>query len=215
VLSPFASASDEERRALGLPSRAEQRRQVEDENRRRATRRWAQDRLPAGISQARVWRPVTAAELEARWTAEGSPVWRDGDVLILVHRAEAEEVHVLPGIQLPMWRVEGDLWALMVRVRDLDRAALNLSWVASSGTPGLGQTLPEPVTWRGPNAPAAPPRAEPLAGELRKVQLDSHWLGQRRTLTVYCLRSSLSGRRSSIWPTESRSPASLSCWSRL
>ncbi|MDQ6920469.1 MAG: urease subunit beta [Candidatus Dormibacteraeota bacterium] len=48
MLSPFASASDEERRALGLPSRAKQRQQVEDENRRRAAFRWVQDGLQRG-----------------------------------------------------------------------------------------------------------------------------------------------------------------------
>jgi len=57
-----------------------------------------------------------------------------------VHGEETDEV--LPGIHLPIWRVEGDLWALMVRVRDLDRAALNLSCVASSEGTGLRQALP-------------------------------------------------------------------------
>jgi enterochelin esterase-like enzyme len=134
---------------------------------------------------ARVWRPVTEAELEARWKAEGSPVWRDGDVLTIVHRAEAEEVRVLPGIQLDMWRVEGDLWALMVRVRDLDRAAVSIGCVAASGGSLGGLAWPETIVWRGPEAPPAPPRAAPLAGELREVQLDSSDLVERRAVTVY------------------------------
>jgi enterochelin esterase-like enzyme len=178
-------ARDEERLALGIPGRAEQQQRLDEDNRRRAEARWAQGGLPSGESVARVWRRVTAAELEARWATERSPVWRDGDVLTVVHRAEAEQVQVLPGVQQGMWRVDGDLWALMVRVRDLDRAALNLSCVAISGGQLWGQALPEPVQWRGPNAPAVPTRAEPLAGELRDVMLDSHALGERRALTVY------------------------------
>ncbi|MDQ6792221.1 MAG: hypothetical protein M3075_16500 [Candidatus Dormibacteraeota bacterium] len=66
-------------------------------------------------------------------------MWCDGDILTLVHRAKAEEVKVLPGIQFPMWRVEGELWALMVRIRELDRATLNLYGVASSGGHGPGR----------------------------------------------------------------------------
>src|SRR5262245_49938509 len=185
VLPLSAFAPDEERRALGLPSAAEQRRQVEAENRRRASARWAQPALPPGVELARVWRPVTASELERRWAAEGRPVWRDGQDLVLVHRAEAEDVHVIPGIQLPMWRVEGDLWALMVRISQLDRAALSLAFMSTGANPGLGQAMPEPVVWRGPDAPAAPARAEPLAGELHQVELDSRALAQRRALTVY------------------------------
>ena len=178
-------AGDEERLALDLPGRAEQQRRLDEDNRRRAEARWRQGGLPEGQSMARVWRRVTAAELEARWATERSPVWRDSDVLTVVHRAEAEEVQVVPGLQQGMWRVEGDLWALMVRVRDLDRVALNLSCVAVSGGRLWGQTLPEPAQWRGPDAPAVPHRAEPLAGELRDVLLDSDALGERRALAVY------------------------------
>jgi enterochelin esterase-like enzyme len=185
VLPLAASAPDEERRALGLPGAAEQRRQVEDENRRRASARWARRGLPPGVELARVWRPVTAAELERRWAAEGRPVWRDGEDLLLVHRAEAEAVDVFPAIQLPMWRVEGDLWALMVRISQLDQAALSLAFVGARAGSGLGQVVPDPVVWRGPTAPASPPRAEPLAGELHQVELDSPALAQRRALSVY------------------------------
>jgi enterochelin esterase-like enzyme len=154
-------------------------------DRRRAEARWSRGGLARGENLARVWRPVTAAELEARWKAEGSPVWRDGDVLTLVHRAEAERVYVLPGIQLEMWRVEDDLWALMVRVRDLDRAAVSIGFLAISGGRRWGLPMPETIIWRGPAAPAAAPRAAPLAGELREVHLDSRELGERRALTVY------------------------------
>jgi enterochelin esterase-like enzyme len=158
---------------------------VNERDRRRAEARWRRGGLGRGEHLARVWRPVTAAELEARWNAEGSPVWRDGDVLTMVHRAEAETVHVVPGIQLEMWRVEDDLWALMVRVRDLDRAALSIGFLAVSGGHFWGLSMPETMVWRGPDAPAAPPRAAPLAGELREVELASRELGERRALTVY------------------------------
>jgi hypothetical protein len=161
VLSPFAGATDDERREVGLPQRAEVRQRLEDANRRRAEARWSRGGLPDDLSMARVWRPVTAAELEARWAVEGSPVWRDGDVLTVVHRADAEEVRVFPGIQLGMWRVEGDLWALMVRVRDLDRAALSVARVAVAGRQSWGRALPEPVEWRGPDAPATLPAPIP------------------------------------------------------
>lgn len=180
------TASDEERRGLGLPTRSEQRREVDEENRRLATFRWSRPGLPAELDVVRVWRPVSAAELERRWADEGSPVWRDGDDLTFAHRAHAEEVRLVPGIQLPLWRVEGDLWAVTVRIRDLARAAVTYGFVVAEeqasplhrSSPGLG-------VWRGPDAPAPPPRAEPLRGELRRVHLDSRALGTRRGLTVY------------------------------
>ena len=38
----------------------------------------------AGTPLERVWREPTASELQARWDAEGVPVWADGEELTLV-----------------------------------------------------------------------------------------------------------------------------------
>jgi enterochelin esterase-like enzyme len=85
----------------------------------------------------------------------------------------------MPAIQLPMWRIDDDLWALSVRVRDLDRAAISYAFTS------LGEPWPGTETWRGPLAPPAPRRAAPLAGELTEAIIESRWLREPRKLTVY------------------------------
>jgi enterochelin esterase-like enzyme len=172
-------ATPADRRALGLPTREEQFRAVESENRRRAEWRYLQDGLPEGLNLARVWAPLSPTEVESRWRAEGASVWRDGGDLTFVHRADVAELHVVPSVQLPMWRLDGDLWVLRVRVRDLDRAAISYAFVSP------GEPWPAPAAWRGPLAPPGPRRAATLDGELLEQDLKSRWLGESRGLTVY------------------------------
>ena len=134
--------------------------------------------LPDGINLARVWCPTKVANLR-KMAAEGTSVWRRGEDLTFVHRSRATELTLLPAIQLPMWRIEDDLWALSVRIRDLDQAAISYAFVPS------GEAWPATETWRGPLAPPAPRRAGPLAGQLTEAVIKSRWLNESRRLTVY------------------------------
>src|SRR5439155_21506145 len=101
-LLPFeGTASDEERRALGLPTRTEQLRAMEDENRGRAEARYRQPGLPEELNVARVWSPLGAADL-AGMVARGEGVRRAGEDLTFAHRAEASDLHLMPALQLPL-----------------------------------------------------------------------------------------------------------------
>ena len=60
------AVSEEERRALGLPTRAEQRRAAEVHNRLQAEERCRQEGLPDGINLARVWCPTSVGSGKSR-----------------------------------------------------------------------------------------------------------------------------------------------------
>lgn len=139
---------------------------------------------PAGETLCRVRRPWTAAALRARLDA-GQSVFRDGDELTFVHRAQADRVELGGGIQGPLSRVAGtDLWVLTVRAPRLDEAMVSYFFVPV--TPG---TLPRgrftAQRWRGPRAPAFADTTTALQGRIVRDSIDSRHLGQWRGLTLY------------------------------
>lgn len=181
VLDP--SVTDAERAELGLPPAAHMLKEIEQAN-RDAARRVAEQGLPEAANLRRVYRPLRAAELAEKLTERGEGVWRDGDDVVLCWRGSASAVSVWFGIVMAMDHLDGtDLWVLVVRIRDLDRAAFSYRFL----TEGDGERpWGEPSgTWRGTDAPPAPAVAQSLVGELRTVELDSAALGERRRLHLY------------------------------
>ena len=79
--------------------------------------------------------------------------------------------------------VDTDLWALAIRIRDVDRAAF--SYRFHPAPVDAVQPMAPLATWRGPLAPPPPERARPARGELRSVDLASEALGEVRRLQVY------------------------------
>ncbi len=134
-----------------------------------------------GARPCRARTPGSAADVRARWAAEGQPVWADSDTLTFVFEGAAEAVHACCAVQMPMSRFAGtDLWVLSVRVPDLSFATIGYGF-----RPEHAQRLQGTGTWRGLAAPAAPPTMRVLQGT---VQTDSLWsaaLGERRAVTVY------------------------------
>lgn len=107
------------------------------------------------------------------------------DRLTVLHHAPpgTREVSLCCGLQLPLAPLPGTrLWAVTARVRHVERAALSLS-VVVGGQPG---SAPPPLTWRGPQAPAARPEAPHLLGRVDRFSLSSGeaLIGARR-ITVY------------------------------
>lgn len=186
VLQPVdTEVNDEERRALGLPTLVEIETEIAENNRRLAEDLARTTGLPDGTELRRVWRDEDPSVLLAR-RQEVGPVWRDGDELVFVWQAEAAEVILAGGLQMPLWPLPGsDLWVLRVRIRDLDRAVVGYGFVGR-------QEPDEPVgylggdgCWRGPLAPGEPRRNRPLAGSLRVMDLAGPSPGEQRTITAY------------------------------
>ncbi|MEM6326840.1 MAG: hypothetical protein AAF791_06925, partial [Bacteroidota bacterium] len=77
----------------------------------------------------------TEAELRDRWREEGIPVWTDGDTLTAVFERDVASVDFCCSVQMPMSRFRGsDLWAVSVRVPNLEVALLGYGFVPSDGT---------------------------------------------------------------------------------
>jgi enterochelin esterase-like enzyme len=132
----------------------------------------------------RVAKPWTARELLERRAAAEADAWADGDELTFVYQGTAEAVDLAGGLHLPMERVPGgDLWALTVRVADLQRAVISYMFLPRgvAGPPAFFT----PTEWRGPDAPPATRRSHPLRGEIATHTIASAALGEDRKLTVY------------------------------
>ena len=178
------SVTDEERAQLGLPPATQLRREVEQANRNSA-RQVAEHGLPEGANLRRVYRPLRPAALAEVLGERSEAVWRDGDDVVFCWHGSASAVTVWFGIEMAMEQLEGsDLWVLVVRIGDLDRAAFSYRFVPADGHEPR-QWAERSGTWRGPEAPPAPAVAQTLVGELRTVELDSAALDERRRIHVY------------------------------
>ena len=144
--------------------------------------------LYRGVPVMPVNRAWTAEELLDRWEQEQSALWVDGDELTFFYQGEADAVDVCCAIQMSLQPVEGsDLWALTVRIDQLERAVISYSFVPyRDGRPIEDQEgRAEMQVWRGPEAPPAPQRTESLRGQIIYHTLQSAALGEPRDLTVY------------------------------
>ena len=178
------SVTDAERAELGLPPAAQLRRELEQAN-RDAARHVAEHGLPEGATLRRVHRGLRAAKLAGMLGERTEAVWRDGDDVLFCWRGSAPAVTVWFGIEMAMEQLEGsDLWVLVVRIRDLDRAAFSYRFLPADRHDPR-QRAERSATWRGREAPPAPAVAQTLVGELRTLDLDSAALGERRRLYVY------------------------------
>jgi enterochelin esterase-like enzyme len=156
-------------------------------NRERASRQYADGGLPDGEELVRVWCPRDAASLEARLGESSLTAWAEDDVLHALWRGEATRAALASGIHVPLWPVAdaAGLWEASVRVRRLDEAVITLMvTVIGDGDTMLGHLAGEPFVFRGAHAPA-PPRADPLAGQVQEHVLQSGALGAARGVTVY------------------------------
>lgn len=178
------SVTDEERAELGLPPAAQLRQELEQAS-RDAARQVAEHGLPEGANLRRVYRPLGPAEVAEILGERSEAVWRDGDDVVFCWRGSASAVAVWFGLEMALEQLEGsDLWVLVVRIRDLDRAAFSYRFLPADGHEAR-QWAERSGTWRGPEAPPGPAVAQTLVGELRTVELDSAALGERRRIHVY------------------------------
>jgi enterochelin esterase-like enzyme len=183
-------ATDAERAAAGRDTREERWRTLLPVNRSRAAERYAAGGLPDDQDIMRVWRPRDPAALRDRLAGAPLAVWAEDDVLHVLWRGGAEQVHLVGGIQLRLWPVEGasDLWEASLRIRRVDEAVISIVVMplpAGDNWPGPPGREPDTLEWRGPRAPAAAQAAGPLGGTIEEHTLASAALGAPRGLTVY------------------------------
>lgn len=138
------SVTDEERAELGLPPAAQLGRELEQAN-RDAARHVAEHGLPEGANLRRVHRGLRATELAGMLGERTEAVWRDGDDVVFCWRGSAPTVTVWFGIEMAMEQLEGsDLWVLVVRIRDLHRAAFSYRFLPADGHGPRDDTLSRP-----------------------------------------------------------------------
>lgn len=128
----------------------------------------------------RVALPIVLNLRPGQWRALSGP-----DQLTVIYRASGlpKALSVCCGLQLPMSPVRGtDLWGVTARVRDVQRAVIDLGVVVD------GQFPQKLQSWRGENAPPAIQTLSPdkLQGQMHEFTLDSgSKLTGTRRISVY------------------------------
>lgn len=178
--------TDEERRALGLPSLAEMQQRMDEATRHLATERaGTPGTLPPGQRWCRVWTNPTATDLRARMAAEGATAWADGDILTFVAESP-DPVAVTPVFPIPTWPVGRHLQCLQVRVERLDEAIITYTFTPLSGPGALDlRRGAHDGRFRGSNSPDELISNETLVGSTFDHAIESDALGGPRKITVY------------------------------
>ena len=125
----------------------------------------------------------TPEALAARSAQEDAPVWADGNRLTFAIQSEVTGVQLCCGLQVTLRQVEDSDWlTYTVEIPRLDEAVISYGfWTYHEGEYQQDQ----PGVWRGTNAPAPAPIADPLAGTLESHEFESAALGESRTVMVY------------------------------
>jgi len=128
------------------------------------------------VGACRMPMAMTPADVETHLAGKDTAWWRDGDAFIVVAKRDTDQAYLCCSIRAPMDQVSGDLWALRVRVADLDKATIDVFVQPSGATYGA---------YRGPLAPPRPEFATALKGQLLQMVLKSDYLDAPRNLTIY------------------------------
>lgn len=132
---------------------------------------------PESYGECRLPPALTAAQIETRLAGKKTAWWREGDQFVVVARRDTDQAYLCCAARGRMDRVAGDLWALRLRIVDLDRATIDIS------------VRPEPDgpadVYRGPLAPAPLAQAKELKGRLHAEVLKSEYLDDPRAVLIY------------------------------
>jgi enterochelin esterase-like enzyme len=125
--------------------------------------------------------PFDAKSAAARLGQSDHVWWVDGDKLNVVARpAQGFQVALCCSVQTPLAPIRGSgLASVTVRIPRMREAILEIRLF-----PGPRFFSPSEI-WRGPDAPPAPPRADPMAGHVTVYDFPSKILGENRRLTIY------------------------------
>ena len=119
--------------------------------------------------------------------------WVDGDRLNLLARTPAASPLALCcTVMTPLAPIAGTgLSSVTVRLPRMREAILEISLFPQP-------FYSAPDMWRGPDAPPAPPRAEPLAGHVTVYDFPSKILGESRRVTIYVPPGLPKGRKAPV-----------------
>lgn len=184
------TVTDAERTALGVPTMGELQRRMAE-----VTRQLAEERagkpgfLPPGARFCRVWTDPDPAELRARMaeaaTGSSPGAFADGDVITFVTESETPVV-VTPVFPIPSWPAGDGLQVLSLRVDRLAEAIITYTFTPTHGGGAMRFSRgSHDGRFRGPDAPTELPSNDPLLGTSFDHAVESHALGEPRTVTVY------------------------------
>jgi enterochelin esterase-like enzyme len=125
-------------------------------------------RLPAGL---------TAQDIQTRLAGKRTAWWREGDQFVVVAKRDTDQAYLCCSARGRLDHVADDLWALRLRVVDLDHALINVVVEPQADDPY--------DTYRGPLAPPAPVVADKLQGRAYIMEVKSAYLAAPRKMLVY------------------------------
>lgn len=112
----------------------------------------------------------------------GENLYRDGEELLFVYRADAGAVSLRGGLQYPLSRIIGtDMWVLRLHVADLDELVLSYAFAVDNAPPPNDLYF----HWRGEAAPDGHKVADELDGLSEWISVDSTALSSSRRVYVY------------------------------
>ncbi|HEX4533330.1 MAG TPA: alpha/beta hydrolase-fold protein [Rhizomicrobium sp.] len=132
---------------------------------------------PLTLGECRLPPNLSAQDAQTRLAGKGIAWWREGDQFIVVAKRDTDQAFLCCAARGRMDHIDGDLWALRLRIADLDHATIDVSVLPLPDTPA-------PV-YRGPAAPPALASVANLQGHLYAEVVNSHYLDSPRGVLIY------------------------------
>ncbi|HEY2034997.1 MAG TPA: alpha/beta hydrolase-fold protein [Rhizomicrobium sp.] len=131
---------------------------------------------PPKLGACRLSPNITPQEAEAKLAGNDTAWWRENDQFVVVAKRDGGDVEMCCAVRGKMEHLEGDLYAVRVRVANIDEATIDVVVQPQGKTIGA---------YRGPDAPRKPVLSDPLKGKLEQFVANSHVLDNPRNVTVY------------------------------
>lgn len=131
---------------------------------------------------------VSVADALQHLSDADTAYWIEGETIAIAARrpASGEPARLCCALQESLDLLDGEqIWGVRFAVADLDQAFFDISVSPQTGTDGASGSEQQVLTYRGPNAPPAPPKAINLSGALEDTEIISEALGMTRTLSIY------------------------------
>jgi enterochelin esterase-like enzyme len=124
-------------------------------------------RLPSGL---------TAQDIQTRLAGKRTAWWRDGDQFLVVAKRDTDQAYLCCSARGPLDHIAGDLWALRLRIVDLDHAMINAVVEPEEDKPYEAYYGPQAIK---------PVVADKLQGRVDILDYKSTYLNESRHFFVY------------------------------